>query len=81
MSPRPAPLDLMPCWREHKPEVRAERQFRRIPEERSHRAVVTKKYCAEESELWPGPTGGQTDARYWGLGEGREDNTEPVSLK
>lgn len=36
MSPRSAPLELIPCWRERKAEEWAEGQFCRIPEERGH---------------------------------------------
>lgn len=90
MSPRPAPLDLMPCWRKHEPEMRAERRFRRIPEERGHIELELPRSTVQRSQnfgqvlqvgkLMPGICGGV------GVGGRRDDgrtgtNTEPISLK
>lgn len=68
MSPRPAPLDLMPCWRKHEPEMRAERRFRRIPEERGHIELELPRSTVQRSQnfgqvlqvgkLMPGICGG-----------------------
>lgn len=80
MSPRPAPLDLTPRWREHKPEEWAEEQFHRIPEERGHIELELPRSTGQRTlnlgqvlqvgTLMPGM-----------LGSWRGDHTEPNSLK